>query len=106
MPAHLKETGKTFAQYKEEIETFVVDSLAPWGVRSLVHLNAYPCFSRMLRARLFAVGWDGHTPLEIPPGATTNKTMEELLGVEKLPWWWAKEGRGRGVCPLAALTTL
>ena len=56
MPAHLKEMGKTFAQYKEEIETFVVDSLAPWGVRSLVHLNAYPCFSRMLRARLFAAG--------------------------------------------------
>ena len=60
-------------------------------------VNDRPCF---------AVGWDGHTPLEIPPGATTHKTMEELLGVEKLPWWWAKEGRGRGVCPLAALTTL
>ena len=45
----------------------------------------------------FAVGWDGHTPLEIPPGAITHKTMEELLGVEKLPWWWAKEGRGHAL---------
>ena len=36
-----------------------MDSLGPWGVWFLVALNAYPCFAPMLRARIFALGWDG-----------------------------------------------
>ena len=71
-------------------ERYVVESLGAHGVRRLARVNAYPCFARMLRGRLFAVGWSGQTKLRAAP----LPSLEEMLGVEELPRWWAS-GPGR-----------
>ena len=70
-------------------EKIVVDAI---GVGKLVPLNAYPCFARMLRKRLFALTWSGHGALA--SHRRVEKTMEELLGVTQLgsgpTSWWPK----------------
>ena len=60
-------------------------------------LNAYPCFAPMLRARLFALGWDGQAAL-----VKTARPIEELLGCAKdgLPEYFLRVmdgGLGRAV---------